>query len=123
VPPTLRKQISPHLRKLHVNSRSMDCQPTICNSPLQASAVFVRCTAGRQKRRLHFLDMNAAALTASLALAICNSLRAAASGSAKWLGLTNFIGSFLSISKDLEVPRYHGKTRDPSQACVDVRSD
>ena len=60
-------------------------------------------------------------LTASLA--ISTSLRAAAAGSVRWVGSTNFMGTLLSISKNFNVSKLHGKTRDPSQACSDVWSD
>src|SRR5512141_1897044 len=59
--------------------------------------------------------------TASLALAICTSLRAAASGSVKWLGSTNFIGSQYHERRQREPPEPASIPPEPTPY-VNIRS-
>ena len=98
----------------------MPPQPALGDRAGQSGAVLVRRGASFEERAVDQLDIDATILNRPDTV---GDLDPATSGSVNWLGSTNFMGSLLSISKNFDVSKLHGKTGGSSQTCIDVWSD
>jgi len=89
----LGEQLSAGRGEFHIGATLVHPEPASLDRQLYAGPVFGRRAAFLvQEGSVDFLDVDAPSCTASTELAISISLRAAASGSVKWLGSTYFMG-------------------------------
>jgi hypothetical protein len=87
------EQLGTGWRELHIRSRLVQPQPAQRDRAGEGRAVLVRRPTLLEEGIVDPLDVDAAILYLLARVAICTNLRAAASGSVKWLGDTNFMGS------------------------------
>jgi hypothetical protein len=87
----LGEQLGPGGGEFHVSSGIVPPQPAQCDRASEGAAELVRSATLPEEGAVDQPIKMRLSWTASTALAICTSLRAAASGSVKWLDSTNFM--------------------------------